>query len=114
MRPRDTLTRVRRIQEERTKLAVIYRPRSTPPLEAMPMMMEGMAQRLTAYEGKFDSIYFFAGGGGFGLGNFDHPDEIQKMTAEDPFTLFSEVEIRPIVDSQTVLKSLQDAAANRG
>ena len=96
------------------KLAVIYRPRSTPPLEAMPMMMEGMAQWLNAYEGKFDSVYFFAGGGGFGVGDFDDADEVQKMTAEHPFTLFSEVEIRPIVDPQTALKSLQEAAAKRG
>lgn len=90
------------------KMVVIYRPRTTPPLEAMGGMFEGMRQWLDAHEGTFDNVYFFVGGGGFGVGDFDDSDEVMRMAAEHPFTVFSDVEIRPIVEAGAGLQALQE------
>ena len=96
------------------KIAVIYRPRNTPPLEAAPMMVDGIEQWLKAYEDRFEFVYLFAGGGGFGVGDFEDSAEVQKMVAEHPFTPFSDVEIKVVLDSATAIANLQAAMAARG
>jgi hypothetical protein len=96
------------------KIAVTYRPRSTPPLEAAPMMMDGLEQWLKAYEDKFEFVYFFGGGGGFGVGDFEDSAEVQKMMAEHPFTLFSDVEVKVVLDGATAIANLKAAMAARG
>ena len=92
------------------KLAVIYRPRTTPPLDA-PMMIERLEQWLAANRDKFEFVYMFAGGGGFGVGDFQNEAEVQKLTAEHPFTAFSDVEIRIVTDPDTAVANLKGAAA---
>jgi muconolactone delta-isomerase len=43
----------------------------------------------------------------------DDSAELQRMLAEHPFTPFADVEIRPVVDPGTALKTLQEAFAAR-
>ncbi|MGI9557910.1 MAG: DUF3303 family protein [Solirubrobacterales bacterium] len=95
------------------KLLVIYRWRNSPDPEAMPMMLEGLKQWFAAYGDKFEASGIFAGGGGFGLGEFDSSEELQKMTAEHPFTAISDVEIKVVADPQTSMQNLAAALAAR-
>ena len=95
------------------KLAVIYRPRQTPPFEAVPEMLDGVAQWIEKYGDRFETLYFFAGGGGVGIADVDDAAEFQRMTAEHPFTIYSDVEVHPAVDAETALTTLQEALAPR-
>lgn len=95
------------------KLAVIYRPRQTPPFEAVPEMFEGVAAWIEKYGDRFEVLYFFAGGGGIGVADVDGSDELQRITAEHPFTIYSDVEFHPAVDADTSLKTLKEALAPR-
>jgi muconolactone delta-isomerase len=60
-----------------------------------------------------ETMEFFIGGGGFGVIDIDDSAELQRIIAEHPFTLFADVEIRPVVDPDTGLRTLQDAFAAR-
>ena len=68
------------------RVAVIYRPRNTPPFELMPQLMQGMAEWTGRYQDRMETAYFFAGGGGFGVLDIDDSAELQRMLAEHPFT----------------------------
>jgi hypothetical protein len=95
------------------KVAVIYRPRSTPPFEAIPDMLEGVAAWIEKYGDRFETLYFFAAGGGVGVADVDDSGEIQRMTAEHPFTVYADVEFYPAIDAETSLKTLKEALAPR-
>ena len=95
------------------RVAVIYRPKHAPPFELMPQLMQGMAEWVGRYQDRMETTYFFVGGGGFGVLDVDDSTELQRMVAEHPFTPFSDVEIRPVVDPGTALKTLQEVVAAR-
>jgi Domain of unknown function (DUF3303) len=95
------------------RVAVIYRPRNTPPVELMPQLMQGMAEWVDRHEDGMEATYFFVGGGGFGVLDIDDSAQLQRMVAEHPFTPFSDVEIHPVVDPATALKTLQEVFAAR-
>ncbi len=95
------------------KFAVIYRPKTPPPLDAVAGMFEGMGQWLQKYQGRMDVLYFFAGGGGFGVMDVDDAGDLQRMLAEHPFTTYADVEINPVVEAQAALKNLQEGLAQR-
>ncbi|MGH3368646.1 MAG: DUF3303 family protein [Nocardioidaceae bacterium] len=95
------------------RVAVIYRPRNAPPFELMPQLMQGMAEWVDRYQDRMETTYFFAGGGGFGVLDIDDSSELQRILAEHPFTPFADVEIRPVVDPGTALKTLQEVFAAR-
>jgi hypothetical protein len=95
------------------RVAVIYRPRNVPPLEEFPMLMGAMGQWVENYGERFSTLEFFVGGGGFGVIDVDDSAELQRIAAENPFTPFSEVEIRPVVEPGTALGILGEAFAAR-
>jgi Domain of unknown function (DUF3303) len=95
------------------KIVVIYRPRHTPPFEAIPGMFEGVAEWIEKYGDRFESLYFFAGGGGIGIADVDDSAELQRMTAEHPFTIYADIEFYPAIDPETALKTLRDSLAPR-
>jgi hypothetical protein len=43
----------------------------------------------------------------------DEPDVAQRLIAENPFTPFAEIEIRPLIDPAAALGILQEAYSNR-
>ncbi|MEX1140749.1 MAG: DUF3303 family protein [Thermoleophilaceae bacterium] len=93
------------------RVIVIYRPRTTPPPEAMAGMFEGVRVWLENHRSKFEQVDFFVGGGGYGVGDFDGSEELMQIAAEHPFTPFSDVEVRPVVGADEALRMLQEALA---
>jgi muconolactone delta-isomerase len=98
------------------RVAIIYRPKNPPPPEAMPDLMGRMAAWLEKYGGRMTTLEFFTAGGGFGVIDMDDSAELHRMIAEHPFTPFSDVEIRPVVDPATAMGNLRElfAAAASG
>ncbi len=75
------------------------------------MLMGAMGQWVEKYGERFSTLEFFVGGGGFGVIDVDDSIELQRMTAENPFTLFSEVEIRPVVEPGAAIESWHEVIA---
>jgi Domain of unknown function (DUF3303) len=95
------------------RVAVIYRPRNTPPPEVMPTLLGAMGQWVEKHAKRFSTLEFFVAGGGFGVIDVADSEELHRIAAENPFTPFSEVEIRPVVDPAAALAILSEAAAAR-
>ena len=100
---------------------VIYRARSAPPPEMLPMLVEGTKQWLDHYGEKFDTLWWFEQGGGIGIMDASEGTELMQMMAEHPFTPYSDVEIHACIDPRTgidlfgrVVSERMAAMANAG
>ncbi|MEZ5077314.1 MAG: DUF3303 family protein [Solirubrobacterales bacterium] len=91
------------------KFAIIYRPKSPPPPGSMPEMLKGMGDWMQAHGNRVEGIQFFVGGGGFGTIETDDPAELTGLLAANPFTQYSEVEVKPILDPAAAIAALQEA-----
>ena len=96
------------------RVAVIYRPRDPAPPDAIPMLMAGMDAWLEKYGRRFSTIEFFVAGGGFGVIDVDDSAELHRIAADNPFTPFSEVEIRPVIEPARAMANLREAFAAMG
>jgi hypothetical protein len=96
------------------RFAIIYRPgASAPPPEQQSAIVEGMGEFMQRHGDKLESADFFVGGGGIGIIDTDDPALVQRLIAENPFTPYAEIEIRPLIDPATALGILQEAYSNR-
>ena len=95
------------------RVAVIYRPRQAPPPDQLPTMFQGLAEWVQRYRGRMESLYFFVGGGGFAVLDMNDSAELHRMLAEHPFTAFTDVEVRPVLDAETALANLQEVFTAR-
>ena len=75
------------------------------------MLVGAMGQWVEKYGKRFSSLEFFVGGGGFGVVDIDDSAELARMSAENPFTPFSEVEIRPVVEPGAGMAIMSEAVA---
>jgi hypothetical protein len=91
------------------RVAIIYRPRNAPPPEVVPQLFQALADWVARYESRMETLGFFVGGGGFGVIDIDDSGELQRLTAENPFTPFADVELHVVVDSETALRTFQQA-----
>lgn len=90
------------------RFAIIYRPKDPPTPEQMPATTKAMAAWAQKYGGKMDAFEFFIGGGGFGTLDIDDAAELSRMITENPYTLHSEIEIKPLVDPATGMAIAQE------
>jgi hypothetical protein len=93
------------------RVAVIYRPRDVAPPEMFPTLMGAMEQWVEKYGERFSTLEFFVGGGGFGVIDVDDSAELHRISAENPFTPFSEVEIKPVVEPGTAMATFSEVFA---
>jgi hypothetical protein len=56
-------------------------------------------------------LEFFVGGGGLGVIDVDGSAELQRTTAENPFTPYSEVEFLPVVEPSAAIAIYSEAIA---
>ena len=92
---------------------VTYRPRSAPPAEMLPMMLEGTKQWIDRYGEKFDTLWWFHAGGGVGILDVDDEAALMRMMAEHPFTPYSDVEIHACIDPRTGIDIYGQVMAER-
>jgi hypothetical protein len=90
------------------RFAILYRPKDPPPPAQAPELLKEMAGWMQTYGGRLENVNFFVGGGGFGTIETDDAGELMKMISEHPFTIHSEVEIKPLVDPATAIGILQE------
>ena len=91
------------------RFAIIYRPKEPPTREQIPEVIEGMSKWVQKYGGKMESVEFFIGGGGFGVLDIEDAAELTRMITENPFTIHSEIEIKPLIDPATAIAITQEA-----
>lgn len=93
------------------RVAIIYRPRSAAPMEALPMLMGALGQWVETYSKRFSTLEFFAIGGGLVLADIDDSTELNRIISENPFTPFMDVEILPVVEPSVAMQTFSDATA---
>jgi hypothetical protein len=86
------------------RVAVIYRPRSAAPIEALPILMEGLGQWVETHSSQFSTIEFFVIGGGLMIADLDDSAELQRIVAENPFTPYMDVEILPVIEPKAAME----------
>jgi hypothetical protein len=91
------------------RFAVIYRPKHPAPPELLPELLKGMGAWMETNASRVEGVQFFVGGGGFGTIETDDPAEIARILAEHPFTQYSDVEIKPLIDPATAMSVLVKA-----
>ena len=96
------------------RFAIIYRPGNNPaPPDQIPDLVKAAGDWMERHGDSFEAVEFFVGGGGFGIIDTDEPEVPQRLIAENPFTPFAEIEIRPLIDPAAALGILQEAYSNR-
>jgi hypothetical protein len=93
------------------RVAIIYRPRSAAPFEAGPLLMGALGQWVEKYTSRFETLEFFVAGGGLVLADLDDSAELNRIVAENPFTPFMDVEIRPVVDPGSAMAAFGEMVA---
>ena len=86
------------------RVLVLVEPKFFIPPEMFPTLLDGFAAWRDTHRGSMEAFEFFAGGGG-GFGILNVPDEatLNRMIVQYPFTPFSEIMTRPILDGDTAL-----------
>src|SRR4026207_724621 len=96
------------------RFAIIYRPgTSAPPPEQIPNMAQATGEWMQRHGSELESVEFFVAGGGFGVIATDGMEQVQRLIAENPFTPYSEIEIRPLIDPAAAIGILQEAYSNQ-
>jgi hypothetical protein len=72
-------------------------------------MLEGTKQWLDRNGDKFETLWWFPQGGGFGLTDIADEGEIMRVMAEHPFTPYCDVEVQICVDPHTGLEAFRQA-----
>lgn len=93
------------------RVAIIYRPKSPPPPEAFPQLLQRLGSWVDKHGGRMSTLEFFTGGGGLGVIDLDDSAELHRIMADNPFTPFSDVEVRPVLDPQTAMATWSEVFA---
>jgi hypothetical protein len=83
---------------------VLVEPKFFVPPEMFPTLLDAFAAWRDAHREHTETFEFFAGGGG-GFGILNVPDEatLNRIMVGFPFTPYSELTARPILDGDTAL-----------
>ena len=86
------------------RVLVLVEPKFFAPPEIFPTLLDGFAAWREAHREHMESFEFFAGGGG-GFGIVNVPDEaaLNRIMIQYPFTPYSKITVRPILDGDTAL-----------
>ena len=91
------------------RFAIIYRPKHLVPQDQLPELLKGLGEWMQEHGSRVEGIQFFVGGGGIATIETDDPGEIAGLLAANPFTQYSDVEMRPLIDPQVAMTVLQEA-----
>jgi hypothetical protein len=93
------------------RFAIIYSPKHPIPQDQIAELLKGMAGWMESHQSRLEGVQFFVGGGGFGTVDVSDTGDLTRMISEHPFTQYSEVEIKPLVDPATAMAILQETYA---
>jgi len=89
------------------RVCVLVEPKFPAPPEMMMPLMQGFVAWREKWRSKMPVFEFWAGrGGGMGIMDVANETELSQMMMEFPFSQFSEIEARPIVNGDDALKRL--------
>ena len=91
------------------RFAVIYRPKHPAPPERVPELLKELGAWMQNNASRVQDVQFFIDGGGFGTIETDDAGEIARILEEHPFTRYSDVEVKPLVDPATAMSVLMEA-----
>ena len=94
-------------------VCVTYKPRTPAPPEMLPIMVEGTKQWIDNYGEKFETLWWFAQGGGVGLMEVDSEADLMRMMAEHPFTAYCDVDVQVCVDPRTGIDTYGQVVAQQ-
>ena len=90
------------------RMLVMANPQFPVPQEQFPALVQGFTAWREKYRSKMESFYFFAGsGGGFGVVNVASEAELNQLMLEWPFSFYSDVQCRPVLDGDVALQQWQ-------
>ncbi|HEX2064667.1 MAG TPA: hypothetical protein VHE80_09630, partial [Acidimicrobiales bacterium] len=92
------------------RVAVLVEPGAfPPPFDQMPALLQSFADWRSRWREKMEVFAFYAGRpGGLGIFNVDDERELSQIMFEFPFTTYSTIEARPIVDGDDALRRLTE------
>jgi hypothetical protein len=91
------------------RVMVLVQPRYFVPPDQFPQLMQGFVDWRERYRDRMEVFEFFVGGGGFGVINVPDEATLNQMFIEYPFSPFSSMEFRPILDGDAALRQWQSA-----
>jgi muconolactone delta-isomerase len=93
------------------RFLVVATPKFPAPPEMVSMLIDRAEEWQQRYADKLEAFGLFPGGGGFGIADVSDEAELHRIIAENPFTPFSDYEIKVIVDAPTAWKQAREAFA---
>jgi muconolactone delta-isomerase len=90
------------------RFAIIYHPKFPAPQDEIPELLKGMGKWMQEHGSRIEGIQFFVDGGGFGILDTDDPGELSRLISEHPFTPYSDVEIKPVMDPESAMAVLTE------
>lgn len=91
------------------RVFVLVEPKFFVPPEMFPTLLDGFAAWRDANRENMEAFEFFAGGGGgFGVLNVSDEAALNRIMVQYPFTPFSEITVRPILEGDTALEQWRE------
>ena len=88
---------------------VIAQVRFPVPMELQPEIVERFIEWREKYREKMEAFEFFIGNGGFAIANVTDEVELNQIMTEYPLQLWSEIEVKPLVDGDIALEQWMKA-----
>jgi muconolactone delta-isomerase len=93
------------------RFLVIATTKFPAPPEMVPALIDAGEKWQASYTDKLEAFGLFPGGGGFGIADVSDEAELHRIILENPFTPFSDYEIKVIVDAPTAWQQAREAFA---
>lgn len=91
------------------KFVVIYRPSEPAPREQQPELLAGMGEWMQKFGSQVTGVEFFVDGGGLGFVETDDAELLTRLVVENPFSPYSEIEIKPVLAPERALTILGES-----
>jgi muconolactone delta-isomerase len=92
---------------------VTYTPRSAPPMEMIPAMLEGTKRWIDRYGEMFDQLWWYTQGGGVGILDVNDEKELMRMMAAHPWSPYCDIQIHALVDPRTGIDTYSEVIAEQ-
>lgn len=93
---------------------IVARQKVSPPMEMMPMLVDGFNQWRQEHRGKMENFSFFTNGlGGCAIVTVDDEMELYRIVSAWPLTPFSDMQVEILVDGDAALEAFTQMVQSR-